>query len=305
MREELENSNLDLEQLLRTKSWNQLSEAERADVSAVLSGQSEYERMFAMVHQLKTVSGVHDENLIPSTGLRKDLLLAFGEEQKKRRAMWWSGLWFRLSGALRFDIPAVRISIAAVVIIAGIITVTNLMSDTQPAPIAKQENVQPAPEAPKENPATNNNIVVQPDQKGNVVQPTPQNVVAPEQNIQVVPTPVNNGMQVVDGNDPIVQDTNSKVFAMNPVDTNALVVAPITVFTNGMNATFCSPTSNGTVITTNGGTPYNFNWTNTGTNSLSPDVNTGVYTVTVNGLPPRARALSNDAQVLDVFFAVK
>ncbi len=110
-------------------------------------------------------------------------------------------------------------------------------------------------------------------------------------------------MQVVDGNAPVVVDTNSKVFAMNPVDTNGVVVAPITLFTNVNNGVCCGSnvTINATAVS-NGGTNYNWSPTSNGTVTGTD----GNYTiVSVNGLPPRARALSNDAQVLEVFFAVK
>lgn len=304
MKEEFENSSVDLEHLLRTKNWNQLSPAEQDELKNVLSGREEYERLYAMVHQLKTVTGVHDTDLVPSAGLRENLLTAFEDEQRKRRSMWWSGLWYRMSSVLRFDIPAVRIGFAAVLLVVGVLTVFNLMNKDESAPvIAKEDNVQPAPESVKENPGTDNHITVIPEQNDNEVQPAPQNVVTPDDNLQVAPASVNNGMQVVDGNAPVVVDTNANRFVMNPVDTNALVVAPLTFnVTNG--GTLCCATSNGTVLAA-GTNDANYVWTNSGSNALTGVTNGTVNVVTVNGLPPRARALSNDAQVLDVFFAVK
>jgi len=303
MKEAFENDSVDLEQLLRTKTWNRLSEAERAEVSAVLSGQGEYERMYAMVHELKTSSGVHDEDLVPSPGLRENLLLAFEDEQKKRRAMWWSGWWFRLSGSLRFDIPAVRISLAVLLLVGGVFTVIKLMNNDNAAPIAKKENIQPTTGTPEEIVPSGNNITVTPEPKEHTMQPLPQNAVPQDDNIQVVPAAVNNGMQTVDGNISPLTDTGANRFAMNPVDTNTLAVAPLATFTNGTNAVCCGSATN---VTATGGTVYNWTPTSNGTVMTNGTYNNNVVgVVTVNGLPPRARALSNDAQVLDVFFAMK
>lgn len=298
MKEEFEDGLADMEQLLRTKSWTQLSAAEQDEVKTVLSGREEYERMYAMVHQLKMVAGVHDADMAPSNGVRENLLEAFGTEQRKRRAMWWSGLWYRLGSSLRFDIPAVRIGFAAVLLVVGVLTVFNMMNKDESAPvIANEENVLQTPGVVKENPAPNSNITVQPEQKENQNPSVPQNVIAPDDQPLIEPAPVNNGMQVVDGNVPVVPDSNAKVFAMNPVDTSLQVVTPLTFNVTNGNATICCATSNGTVLTTNGGSNYIWNATGTVTGVTNA--------VTVNGLPPRARALSNDAQVLDVFFEMK
>jgi hypothetical protein len=297
MNEEFENASIDIEQLLREKNWSQLSAAERAELKKLGCAEEEYERMYSMVHQLIAGSGVHDERMKPHHLVRENLLSAFENEQKKRRAMWWSGWCFRLSGAVRFDIPAVRFGVAALVLIVGAISVFNFLKHDESVPvIAKKESIQPLKETPKETPATNKNITIEPEKQQSV----PQNIVPQEENIQIVPAPANNG-QVVNQNVPAIVDTNTNRLAMNPVDTNALVISPITAFTNGSN--LCCGSNVTLSPTSNGGSNYSWNATSNGTVMTGGNIN---YTIVgVNGLPPRARALSNDAVILDVYFEMR
>jgi hypothetical protein len=283
MSTEFENG-MDVEQLLRSKTWEQLSAEEQAEVKKLLSGRDEYMRMFVMTNQLMSSSGVHDEELKPSAQTRENLLNAFADEQRKRRAAWWSSLWYGLSARLRFDIPIVRIAVAAVVVACCIAGAVQFMDKEAAPQVVKNENVAPVPVNGQQNketpvPSVDNNVVQQP---GNV---TPQQ--APLQQVQDIPqvAPVDHPDANV--NTGVSKDT-TRSFIADAVTGNlridSALLAPA-IATNGM--TFCCGTSNGTVIATNAGTVY-----------------TWPLNVT-NGLPPRARSLENDAAVLDVFFAVK
>lgn len=298
MKDDMEMDGIDMEQLLREKSWEMLSNAERGALTKAGCDQQEYERMAGMVHQLISVTGVHDESMVPSGETRENLLLAFSQEQKKRRAMWWSGLWYRLNSGLRLDIPVVRIAFATAVLLLGVLTVVQLMNRDVPAtPVANKQEKQNNPEMPLQPSAPENNGIADQTQENNSNNPANAPVVNESQDPnsnQPAPVQVNNDGQVA--LNPVV-DTNSRTLAQTPFD-SATVLGPVVTMTQ-LNATCCA-TSNGTVLT-NGATNYNYNWTinANGSNVAAP---TGI---TVTGLPPRARSLANDAQVLDVFFAMK
>ncbi len=291
MSTEFENSSVDLEQLLRTKSWEQLSEAERTEMLTVVSGREEYMRMFAMTNQLMSGSGVHDEDLKPAENIRENLMNAFAGEQRKRRAAWWSSLWYGLSDKLRFDIPMVRIAVAAVLLLAGVFGVAKLMENNGEPRIVNAPQINTNDGNANPAPTNDNNIVEQPVNNVPVPNPDQQVVVDSQVNLN---TPQ---VAIVNPNVPqnnIIQDSTPQyitAFTNNGqpliVDSNMLVLPTAT-----FNATnFCCATSNGTLsLTTNGGS--NIQWTPTAT-------------ATVIGLPVRSRSLQSDADVLDVFFAVK
>lgn len=289
---EFENSSIDLEQLLRSKSWAQLSGSEQSEVLKFVSGSEEYEQMYAMVHQLKTTAGVHDADMKPSRDVRESLLMAFDTEQKKRKAGWWTNISFFLNQAIRFDIPVVRVAVMAVLLIGVVYGAMKLMkSDEQLPSFVKNETTQPAAPAPaKENPE-------QPDVAPQQTPQQPQNNVV-RQNDDVIIAPQNNNQpQIVQAPLPMVIDTNTENrIAMVP-DSNA-VVMPLTVITNGGTNAFCCGTSNGTIISPTATGATNYTWTNSGTANVT-------NVVGVNGLPTRSRSLANDAAVLDVFYAVK
>jgi hypothetical protein len=293
MSTEFENSSIDVEQLLRTKSWEQLSDAEQAEFLKLGSGREEYTRMFSMTNQLMSASGVHDEDLKPSPNTRGNLLSAFANEQRKRRAAWWSSLWYGLCDKLRFDIPMVRIAVAAVLLLAGVFGVMKVMEKGEEPQIVNEPNPKPANENAVPVPSnSNNNIVEQPSDNNPVV--NPDQTFPPDTQIGL------NAPQVVmiDPNqNAIVPDTNPQyitAFTNNGqpliVDTGTLVLPTATFNTNNVT---CFGASNGSVtVTANGGANYSYQWT-------------PITNATVIGLPARSRPLENDAAVLDVFFAVK
>lgn len=294
MSTEMENSSIDLEQLLRTKSWEQLSDAERTEMMNVVSGREEYMRMFAMTNQLMSGSGVHDEELKPSENTRQNLMNAFVGEQRKRRAAWWTSLWYNLSDKLRFDIPIVRIAVAAVLLLAGVFGVAKMMEKSDEPQIVKTEPVQSKDESTPQNPTPDNNVAVEPSNNGAVVNPDQQiandsllNLNVPQ--IAIVDQDMNQNAIIPDSTPQyITAFTNNGQPLI--VDSNTLVLPTATFNLNNVN---CSGSSNGTVIVTNAGTPaYTFQWTPTNN-------------ATVIGLPARSRSLENDSEVLDVFFSVK
>lgn len=292
MSNEFDNNSVDLEQLLRTKSWEQLTDAERSEMAKVVSGREEYMRIFAMTNQLMAGSGVHEEDMKPSESVRTNLMEAFANEQRKRRAAWWSSLWFGLSDKLRFDIPIVRIAVAAVLLLAGVFGVAKLMEKDSAPQIVKTEPIPPKDGGAPQNSSPDNNIAEQPSDNVPVVNPE-QPIVGDTQMNDNAPQIAVVEQNLIANN--VIQDSTPQyitAFTNNGqpliVDSNMLVL-PTATF-NATNV-FCTGSSNGTVVAT-GGSNYTYQWTPTAT-------------ATVIGLPARSRPLENDAAVLDVFFAMK
>ncbi|HTF04128.1 MAG TPA: hypothetical protein VK826_08880 [Bacteroidia bacterium] len=297
MKDDFENVNVDVEQLLRSKSWSQLNEAERSALKDLVDGEEEYERMQSMVHRLRAVSGVHDSE-IPSGHVRENLLVAFDHEQRRRRGLWLTGIGFWFRDRLRFDIPAVRFAVAGVVVLIGIVTVVKLMNgENAVQPMAKQDQ-QTIPSDqngndPQLNPApvhVDSGVVESP-----VVNKTPQ-VNDAQQGIQVTPPAPAPNIPA-----PFVPvDTTTQRLAINqPVDTGALVM-PLVTATQSF-AVCCGATNVVVAPTALGAS--NYAWTAPVTNGtvLAPSS----YNITIVGLPPRSRSLEQDADVVNVFFALK
>lgn len=288
--DEWENSSVDLEQLLRSKSWSQLSAGEQTEVLKFISGREEYEQLSAMIHQLKTTAGVHDAEMKPSRDVRDNLLNAFDAEQRKRKAGWWTNISQFLNETIRFDVPAVRMAIAAVFLFAVVFGAMKLNDSGQTQPVAKQETPKPAPSEPG---------TANPQQPDDVPQQTPAQ---PENNVvqdNNAVTPLNQP-QLVQVPAPLVQDSlTNRMAVVVPDSASPLAINPAVTNTNA----FCCGTSNGTLLspTSNGGIVYTWSNGPTFTNTVT---NGTVYAVN-NGLPARSRSLAEDAAVMDVFFAVK
>lgn len=283
MMDELENSSVDIEQLLRSKSWQQLSGTEQAEVLKLVSGREEYEQLYAITHQLKTTAGVHDADMKPSRAVRENLLAAFDAEQKKRKAAWWTNILYFLNERIRFDIPVVRLAVASVLLIGvvfGAIKLSNT-DGSQPA-IVKQENHHPVvPDPGSPDP-------VQPNEQPQVTPPQPQNNNIVEENSNGV-APLNNQPQMMQSLPPVAPDTTANRLALVVPD-SALMPA----LTFGNTNALCCGTSNGTVLP-NATSGVSYSW--------APVTNN--VTIITNGLPSRSRSLAEDAAVMDVFFAVK
>lgn len=276
MSTEFENSNVDLEQLLRTKAWEQLTGEEQAEVKKVLAGADEYMRMFAMTNRLIASSGVHDEALKPPAQMRANLLNAFANEQRKRRAAWWDSLWYGLSDKLRFDIPAVRIAMATVVVALCVFGALRMMDSNDAPQVVKNEATAPVNEDPQQaqTPQNENNIAQEPSNGVPPQNPGQQNMNSPQQMEPYTPVV----MQPNPDSGDLLAHKNMPAFVIDSSRLEQLL------------NNFCCGTSNGTVVTSNNGNMYG--WTPGNSN-------------VANGLPARARSLENDAEVLDVFFALK
>ena len=299
MKDDFENVNVDVEQLLRSKSWSQLNEVERIALKDLVDGEVEYERMQGMVHRLRAVSGVHDLEMVPSGNVRENLLMAFDDEQRRRRGLWLMGIGFWFRDRLRLDIPAVRLAVAGVVLLLGIVTVVKLMNgENAVQPIAKQDQ-QTIPSDNNENNLQLNPAPVNVDSgmvQSPVVKETPQ-VNDAQQDIQLVPQTAP-GPNIPAPFTPV--DTTTQRLAMNqPVDTG-LVVMPLVTATQSF--AVCCGATNVLVTPTNLGTG-NYAWTSPASNGtvLAPSS----YNITIVGLPPRSRSLEQDANVVNVFFALK
>lgn len=322
MKEEFENDTVDAEQLLRSKSWDELNADERTVARELFTGEGEYDRVRAMMQDLRSGPGIEEE-LQPSEKTRTNLLAAFDDEQRRRRVLWWNSLGFWFRDQLRLDIPAVRYAIAGVVLILGIVAVIQLNfnnTNSQP-PIAKKDNAQPGQspinqEEPKDQVAN--------DDKIEPLQPEENNTSPSENNKQMVPSPnpipqqvvqgsnnqpsnvqgTSNGFNpYIDGNSPVVIDTSSQRLAMNPGSDTATLVSPTVTFANG--SAICVGANNAS-ITATGATPaYTYTWNLTPTDGTSPlPTNgnvTGIYTVVV----PNCRSLANDEKVIAAMFSMR
>lgn len=323
MKEEFENDTVDVEQLLRSKSWDELNADERSAARELFTNEGEYDRVRAMMQDLRSGSGIEEEELQPSKTTRTNLLAAFDDEQRRRRVLWWNGLGFWFRDQLRLDIPAVRYAIAGVVLIVGIVAVMqlNFSNNNSLPPIAKKDNVQPG-QSPLHQDESKDQLVN--DDKTEPLKQEENNTSPSENNKQIIPSlnqvpqqvvqgsnnqPSNvqgtsNGFNpYIDGNSPVVIDTSSQRLAMNPGSDTATLVSPTVTFTNG--SAICVGSNNAN-ITASGGTPaYTYTWNLTPTDGTSPlPTNgniTGIYTVVV----PNCRSLANDEKVIGAMFSMK
>lgn len=304
MKEENENSAFDAEQLLREKSWDQLNASELKAAQELFSGPAEYERMRSTVHRLRSSAGSVGDEWMPAKHIREDLLNAFDDEQKRRRALWWNSLGFWFRDRLRLDIPAVRYSLGAVVLLVGLFTMLRVFSgdgnnglttvakntgqpDTSiPFNVAdSQAQLVTTPQAvPVRDSATDKEPIV----------PTNE---TPSRNTQLdpvavtplplpSPTPLHNTPQ-----------PDSSAMAVGINSGGDTLVTPIAVTTlGGSDPASCCGSS--TVFATSPTAAY------TWTSSVPLTVNvSGIYAVSSQAV--NARSLANDEEILDVFFTLQ
>jgi hypothetical protein len=272
MSTEFENSKVDIEHLLRSKSWEQLSASEKEEVLKFVPGKEEYERMHIMTTQLMGEIGVQEEELLPSDRTRENLMNAFADEQSKRRAMWWNSLRYRLNDVIRFDIPAVRIAVASVILVLAIVGTVSLFNEESNPVVAKNVPVIP-PDSVKGNTTSQDNPVA--ENNGS-----------------------NDARENVAGDDSIIDDVIVQFPVLNDTGFSLPQVANLLPFLSDTMVNqnpYNIATSNGVVYTNNS---FNTQFNNSQFNNYG-------NAVVNTGLPERARALESDAQVLDVFFAVK
>lgn len=288
--------NIDIERLLRAKSWAQLNTEELREVKQFIGTEQEYESMRMLVLELRS-SVQSDDSLVPSEDVRQNLLEAFENEQRKRRALWWNGLLISLKDKMRFDIPAVRYGVSGAFALLLLFVAFRVFTsgESQPDMIVKNE---PTP----------------------VVNPS-QNMDSSEKEIQVAvntdSSPAENKAPVVADNysaAPVVQQsrTNSSATVSNDqsplVDTPAVAVNVIPDSSNIVAlsvepATVFLTSGNSTALTTNAATPMNFTWT-AATYTDAGSANVVGSTVFSIG-PEKTRPLASDAGLVRNYYSLR
>lgn len=305
MKEELENT-MDVEQLLRGKSWEQLNEAEREAAVEALGDQVNYDRVRGMMMELRAETGIEEEALQPSKHVRENLLAAFDEEQRRRRVLWWNSLGFWLRDQLRLDIPIVRLALAGVILVLGIFAVMQVTGDETPGQTIANQQTPPVPVDENNGRKLDDNV----EPPGMNVQPMtfpwsfyPPAPVNPEEDdvvvVEDVMPPLKDSVtNPQQGNIVAVADSVSHEFAVGVMDTTA---SPLVVsFTD---ATCLG--SNANLTATGSGATYNFMWVTPVNASVSPTAtNSNMASVYVVA-PPNCRSLANDSKVINAMFSMK
>lgn len=288
--------NLDMEHLLSSKSWAQLNTEELREVKQFVGTEQEYESMRMLVLELRS-SVQSDDSLVPSEDVRQNLLEAFENEQRKRRALWWNGLLISLKDKMRFDIPAVRYGVSGAFVLLLLFVAFRFFAsgESQLGVIVKNE---PTP----------------------VVNPS-QNMDSSEKEIQVAvntdSSPAENRAPVVAdnySNVPVVQQsrTNSSATVNNDrsplVDTTA-VAANVISDSSNIAALTVEPANtfltsgSATALTVNATTTMNYSWTtatytDAGTSNV---VGTAIYTLG----PEKTRPLASDAGLVRTYYSLR
>lgn len=306
MKEENENSTIDAEKLLREKSWEQLTASELEAASALFADKAEYERMRSMVHQLRSSSGVTDEELIPSAHVRKNLLDAFDNEQKRRRVIWWNSLGFWFRDRLRLDIPAVRFAVAGVILVAGVLTVLRMINSGDTIPPGQVADIIPTQVADSSDAVVKSPQVVVEDGK---TEPLASGNESPEQLTPLTKDSVPNAVSPtrpkrrpakadVAKAPPVVVDTISQRLALG----DGTDTVPVAVVVGATNPITCCGTA--ISLTAPAAATATYNW------SPVSGTPTGVFTnngtnVIVFGAQPVSRSLNADEEVISVFWSLR
>jgi hypothetical protein len=314
MKQEAE-SVIDVEQLLRDKSWEQLNADERNAAAEAFGDETGYERVRAMTDELRSGAGIEEEELKPQVQVRENLLAAFDDEQRRRRVLWWNSLGFWLRDKLRLDIPVVRFAVAGVILVLGIFTVMQVTTNEIPERnIAGNHPVPPIPAEDNYDKKLDDNI----EPPGMNVQPltwpyivfNPQPFPLPEEKQHVV------AEEIIpqENHDTIVDPQLENMIAMTDTVANAnagfamadsIAVSPLTLsFTNATGA-ICCGASNENVVTLTGASPaYSYNWTSPSNASVTFNA-TNSNMVTVYSVVPNCRSLANDSKVIAAMFSMR
>lgn len=288
--------NLDMERLLRSKSWAQLNSEELREVKQFIGTEQEYESMRMLVLELRS-SVQSDDSLVPSEDVRQNLLEAFENEQRKRRALWWNGLLISLKDKMRFDIPAVRYGVSGAFMLLLLFVAFRFFTsgESQPDVIVKNE---PTP----------------------VVNPS-QNMDSSEKEIQVAvntdSSPAENGAPVVAdnySNVPVVQQsrTNSAATVNNDqsplVDTTA-VAANVISDSSNIAALTVEPANtfltsgSATALTVNATATMNYSWTAATNTDLGSSNVIGTTVFSIG--PEKTRPLASDAGLVRTYYSLR
>lgn len=288
--------NLDMERLLRSKSWAQLNSEELREVKQFIGTEQEYESMRMLVLELRS-SVQSDDSLVPSEDVRQNLLEAFDDQQRKRRALWWNGLLISLKDKMRFDIPAVRYGVSGAFVLLLLFVAFRFFTsgESQTDVIVKNE---PTP----------------------VVNPS-QNMDSSEKEIQVA---VNTDSSPAENRAPVVADNYSNVPVVQLSRTNSAATvnsdrSPL-VDTTAVAANVISDSSNilavsvdpatafltsgsATALTVNATATMNYTWsaaTNTDLGS-SNVIGTTVFSIG----PEKTRPLASDAGLVRTYYSLR
>jgi hypothetical protein len=237
-----------------------------------------------------------DDSMLPSEDVRRNLLEAFENEQRKRRALWWNGLLISLKDKLRFDIPAVRYGVSGAFALLLLFVAFRFFTsgESQSDLIVKNE---PTP----------------------IVNPS-QNTDSSEKEIQVAvntdSSPIENKLPLIQEEElriPVTQEPQSNSIAVTvdkspTVDTTA-AVANVMVDSSNIAALTVSPANafltsgSATALTTNATATMNYNWsaatyTDLGSSNV---IGTAVFSVG----PEKTRPLASDAGLVRTYYSLR
>lgn len=288
--------NIDIERLLRAKSWAQLNTEELREVKQFIGTEQEYESMRMLVLELRS-SVQSDDSLVPSEDVRQNLLEAFENEQRKRRALWWNGLLISLKDKMRFDIPAVRYGVSGAFVLLLLFIAFRFFNsgESQTDMIVKNE---PTP----------------------VVNPS-QNMDSTKKEIQVAvntdSSPAENKAPVVADDysaAPVVQQSRANSLATVSNDQSPLVDTPavaVNVIPDSLNivaltvepANAILTSGSATALTVNATATMNYSWT-TATYTDAGSANVVGTTVFSIG-PEKTRPLASDAGLVRNYYSLR
>jgi hypothetical protein len=291
--------NIDIERLLRTKSWSQLNADDVLQVKELLSTAQEYEAMRALVLELRSAAQ-SDDSILPSEDVRRNLLEAFEDEQRKRRALWWNGLLISLKDKLRFDIPAMRYGVSGAFALLLLFVAFRVFTSGE----AQTDAIVKSEPTPVVNPSQDMDSSEKEIQFAVKADSSPIENSAPtvqEKNLtpSVTSQPPANSLATATVKSPDIDTTSIEpVVAVNSgIDSLNNIVAA------GSNTNAFITSGSATVLTNNATAPINLTWSNAtytdaGTSSI---VGTAVY----NLGPEKTRSLASDAGLIRTYYSLR
>lgn len=287
--------NIDIERLLRSKSWSQLNTDDMRQVKDYLNTEQEYEAMRALVLELRSAVQT-DEALKPASEIRDNLLAAFDAEQSKRRALWWNGLLISLKDKLRFDIPAIRYGVSGAFVVLLLFVAFRFFTngDAHPNVIVKNET------APVVNPAQNNDSVANEMQvavntDSSSIENTAALIQEQELRMPVTQQPQSNTLATTVDQSPMVDSAAAVANVM--IDSSN--IATLAVWP--ANALLSSGSA--TVLTNSATAPMNYTWSNTTFTDAGSSIVVGTAVYSVG--PEKTRPLSSDAGLVHTYYSLR
>lgn len=285
--------NVDIENLLRNKSWSQLNADERARLKEWAGNENEYESVRGMFLELRA-GAFTDETLQPSAEIHKNLLDAFNTEQRKRRALWWNAFLFSFRDRLRFDIPAIRYGFAGAFVLLLIISAFRFFGSVdENAPlIVKNETKSESPAFPVDS-TEQKTAVQQPEQEEGQQSGKNDNYVTAT---TAVPSNANISKDHIQSSSPV----DSGVVVQNHAPDSVVTVGSNVLAVNSTTDLFTSGSS--TNLTFSGTPTANYTWNTSPALTFTYPAANGV---TVSLGPEKTRSLQNDAVVLQHIYTLR